>query len=191
MIQIIFLALTVLFTSVTIKAQNIQTAQQTPREEKTKILLEDLLKTYDLTSYTFTRDIQIEEKVISHSHPILTLNTRYLEDPPRLLATYLHEQIHWHLMEKNSVESYIQEVKAKYPKLPVGRDEGGALDEYSSYLHMAVCTLELQALDSFLGKNEAEILFRTDLVYPALKKIIVSDRSFFEDLITKHKLTIK
>src|SRR5262245_43386378 len=70
-------------------------------EAQTKAQLERLLKFYDLSKWIFTRSVVIDEKSIPHSHPILTLHTRHLKDDELLLSTFVHEQIHWFLAQKN------------------------------------------------------------------------------------------
>ena len=56
-----------------------------------------LLARYDVSRWRFTSAVAIADKAIPHSHPILTLSTRHLDDDGLLLATYLHEQLHWFL----------------------------------------------------------------------------------------------
>src|SRR5690242_10916965 len=71
----------------------------TPLEERGRDQLRRLLRTYDLHKWLFTRDILIQSGVIPHSHPVLTLNTRYLVDDTAELATFVHEQLHWFLTD--------------------------------------------------------------------------------------------
>ena len=65
-------------------------------EAQTKEQLEVLLQRHDVSKWLFTRKILIEDNVIPHSHPVLTLSTRDRGDV--LLATFVHEQIHWFLV---------------------------------------------------------------------------------------------
>ncbi|NJM35541.1 MAG: bifunctional phosphoribosylaminoimidazolecarboxamide formyltransferase/IMP cyclohydrolase [Rhodomicrobium sp.] len=48
------------------------------------------------------RAVRIQSRVIPHSHPVLTLNTQYVEDDTAQTATFLHEQFHWFLGERRS-----------------------------------------------------------------------------------------
>jgi hypothetical protein len=68
-------------------------AHGTPREVETSQCLLGLTYRHNLSPYTFTRLIRIEQGVVPHSHPVLTLNTLYRHAPELLRATYLHEQI--------------------------------------------------------------------------------------------------
>lgn len=47
----------------------------TPREQQTKDQLLQLLEQYSLDKWLYTEQVQIKERTIPHSHPILTLNT--------------------------------------------------------------------------------------------------------------------
>ena len=67
--------------------------------------LRRILATYDLSPW-MTRRMGIQSRAIPHSHPVLTLNTRYLDNDT----------------------------------LQAARDEN------STYLHLLVCTLELDAV---------------------------------------------
>jgi hypothetical protein len=68
-------------------------ATGSPREALTEQQLRRLLREYAVWDWIFTYDIRIETRVIPHSHPTLTLNTRYLDDDDRLMATFVHEQL--------------------------------------------------------------------------------------------------
>lgn len=48
-------------------------------------LLEQVLDSYDLSKYTFTRKVVIEEGTINHAFPVLTLNVRFARSPDELL----------------------------------------------------------------------------------------------------------
>lgn len=43
----------------------------------------------------FNAGFRIEANAVAHSHPVLTLNTCHLDDDHKLLATFIHEQLHW------------------------------------------------------------------------------------------------
>src|SRR5687768_11798227 len=75
-------------------------ANSTPAEQQTRDQLERLLKTYDLSKWIITRSVMIDEKTaIPHSHPVLTLNTRHVKDDELMLSTFVHEQMHWFLIQ--------------------------------------------------------------------------------------------
>lgn len=69
-----------------------------PREEAVRHELIELLRQHKVSGWTFTGEMIIEQGVTLHSHPSLTLNTR--SDGDELLASYLHEQMHWLLVDR-------------------------------------------------------------------------------------------
>src|SRR5688572_24621752 len=127
--------------SLAVAAQKIEISlkNNTPAEAKTKVQLERLIAAHDLSKWTFIRKVEIDEKAIPHSHPVLTLNTRHIKDDELLLSTYVHEQIHWHLVNlSKETDEAIKELRVLFPKVPAG-PPGGARDENSTYLHLLVC----------------------------------------------------
>jgi hypothetical protein len=50
-------------------------AHGTEAEAQTRDQLQRLLKTYDLSTWTWTRKVLIDQDAIPHSHPVLTLHT--------------------------------------------------------------------------------------------------------------------
>ena len=84
------LAASLAFASDTV---DIQTAHRSVREIQEKAELEQLLKKYDLTKYTFTRTVVIEERAMNHAFPTLTLNVHFLGSDDELLSSFLHEQL--------------------------------------------------------------------------------------------------
>jgi hypothetical protein len=155
----ILLPFTIVLLSITSNAQDkldISLKSGSQSEIQTKEQLQRLYKTYDLSKWIFTKSILIDEKSIPHSHPILTLHTRHLKDDDLLLSTFVHEQLHWFLVQKDKeTKEAIKEVRALFPKVPVGFPEG-ARDEESTYLHLLVNYLEYRADRELLGELRAK-----------------------------------
>src|SRR4030095_7919949 len=89
---------------------------------------------------------------------VLTLNTRYLDDDTAQLATFVHEQLHWLLtdhVERAKTNAALTELRALYPTVPTAPPEGDPMGERSTYLHLIVCMLELQALTELLDEPRA------------------------------------
>src|SRR6185295_14474693 len=153
------LLLSIIFLSISVYAQSkieISLKNNTQAEIKTKEQLLKLLKNYDLSKWTFTKTIMIDEKSIPHSHPVLTLSTRHLKDDELLLSTFVHEQLHWYLASKSKeTEDAYSELRAMFPKVPAGFPQG-ANDEESTYKHILVCYLEYQAVKELLGELKAK-----------------------------------
>ncbi len=133
----------------------IELASSTPLEQRAREQLQRLLGTYDLRPWLFTRTVRIESRVIPHSHPVLTLNTRYLDNDTAQVATFLHEQLHWFLTARpEATDSAISDLRQEYPAVPSAPPEG-ARDEESTYLHLLVCALELEAVGRVFGEPVA------------------------------------
>ena len=127
----------------------------TKGEQQTRDQLQRLIKTYDVAKWTFTRSILIDEEVIPHSHPVLTLSTRHLKDDELLLSTFVHEQAHWFLTQNHkATEDAKKELRVMFPKVPIKPPEG-ASDEESTYLHLIVIYLEYRADRELLGELKA------------------------------------
>ena len=71
----------------------IKTKHGNPLEERKRDQIERLATQFDLSKYTLTRDIMIEQSVIRHSMPELTLNPRLLDDDDRALSAYIPEKV--------------------------------------------------------------------------------------------------
>lgn len=159
-------------------------------ETKAKVDFENLLKKYDVSRYLFTKKVQIEDGVIPHSHPVLTLNTRYIDQPIKQLTTFLHEQIHWWVSENDDgVSAAIAEFRKRYPKIPTERREI-ARNEYSTYLHLVVCYLELVAMRDVAGEETAAEAF--DWLkghhYRWIYRTVLQDEASIAEVVKRHGL---
>ena len=72
-------------------AVEITLARGLPAEDSARAQVYRLLRTYDLRPWLFTRQLRIERGAIPHSHPVLTLNTRYLDHDVGQLSAFIHE----------------------------------------------------------------------------------------------------
>lgn len=149
-----------------------------------------LMKDYNLEPFLYTKIINIQSKIIPHSHPILTLNTRNAESPEKILSTWLHEEFHWwEEMNHENVERAIADFKVMYPTLP---QSGGARNEYSTYLHLSVCYLEFKAVSFYLGEKRAREIIKesaeVDKIYTWIYTQILEKTSDIEAVIKKNNL---
>lgn len=171
-----------------------RTENNHPDEVATVKVLEQLLKDYNVTKWIFTQEVLIDKNSIPHSHPVLTLHTRNLTDQTGelgLLATFIHEQIHWHLVAKEvNTEAAIQKLRKKYKNVPV-RGSAGARDEYSTYLHLIVCSLEYRGMAELTDVEKAKALMESKSYYTWVYKTILEDERYLRKLIKKHHLEIK
>ncbi len=125
------------------------------REAQARQELLALHQKYNLERWIFTREVIVESGAIPHSHPVLTVNTRYLGDEIGALSAYLHEQLHWYAVENEAaVDAAIADLEEIFPDAPVGGADG-ARDKNSTYLHLIVCMLEFDALTELFGEAAA------------------------------------
>ncbi len=135
-------------------------------EQRAKEQLIRLLATYDIDHWIFTREIRIESMTIPHSHPVLTLSTGLPDDDDHAISTFLHEQFHWYANEIDSItDAAKEEFAERFPNAPAGSDDGGARDLNSTYLHLVVCDLELQAMTILVGEERARAVLESNTHY--------------------------
>jgi hypothetical protein len=135
----------------------IRTSTTATRELQGRDQLRRLLRDYPLKPYLFTKEVVIQSGVIPHSHPVLTLNTRYLDNDIAQLATFVHEQFHWFFDEHvgdNVIDAAVAELRTIFPNAPDSPPEG-ARGSRSTYMHLMVCTMEFEALASLVGRDRA------------------------------------
>ncbi len=162
----------------------------TEKERQTQEQLLRLFERYPLDKWRYTEKVRIEEGVIPHSHPVLTLNTRHIDDPEQLLGTYIHEQIHWFcsLAEKNEqLWLAMEEFREMYPGLPVKLPEGCG-DEISNYLHFPVNYLECLGLSELLGATEARKVIGRITHYTKIYELVLKDNQRIGEVITRYGL---
>jgi hypothetical protein len=156
-------------------------------EELTRDQLVQLLRDYDLARWRFTDDVRIEEGAISHSHPALTLNTRYLDDDELLLADYVHEQLHWFSKDGTGrVAAAMQELEQLYPDLPVEFPAGSG-DRFGTYLHLVICFLEYSALIELIGAQKARETMAQRHVYTAIYETVVRESNRIGAVVGRHR----
>ena len=170
---------------------SIRTAHHGPREEQTADQLRKLLDSYDLTKYTFTRDVLIDRGVMNHAFPALTLNVRFADAPDDLLSSYIHEQLHWYLREHDSQQkAAIDELRRMYPTAPVGLPEG-AETAYSTYGHLVDCYLEIEADRQLIGPERTMKTIRNKGHYTWIYETIFRDEPRIASVVDEHQLRLR
>jgi hypothetical protein len=144
----------------------------------------------ELARYEYTRHVRIVPASATYSHPILTLGTRFAESEDHLLATYLHEQMHWYLWrlggpDHDPVLPFFDELVRRYPKAPT-RLPDGARNYEQTYVHLVVCWLELHAVAEFIGWDRAAALAETNYGYRWIYRTVVRDREALGQLFESH-----
>jgi hypothetical protein len=160
------------------------------QETATREQLQRLLRDHDVSRWIFTTSIVVDETAIPHSHPVLTLSTRHLRDNELLLSTFVHEQLHWFLVERGKqTDNAIEELRSIFPTVPARPPEGAA-DEHSTYLHLLVCYLEYRADQELLGelKTRQVMEFWATDHYTWVYKAVLERPRDIAAIISKHKL---
>jgi len=170
---------------------SIQLAHHSGREMQTAQALKQILASYDLKKYLFTRDVVIEERGMNHAFPRLTLNVRFADSPDELLSSFVHEQLHWHLRERDAEQkAAIAELRQMYPNAPVGLPEA-AETAYSTYGHLVDCYLEIQADRELLGPQRADEVIRNKPWYTWIYKTVLRDEARIRGVVEEHGLEVK
>jgi len=146
--------------------------------ERARDMLLALRSRHDLARFEYTHEVRIAPTEIPHSHPKLTLNT-WVRDDVTMLATYLHEQMHWYLTWFSHARApQWQEVfgrlRARYPTVPIGGADG-AKDEFSVYLHLIVKWLEVEAVSQFVERERVVQHARALPFYRWMYQTVVDD----------------
>jgi hypothetical protein len=138
---------------------------------------------HDLSRFEYTRHVRIVPGGPTYSHPILTLGTRFTDTEDQLLATYLHEQMHWYLNllggpDVDPIAPFFNELVRRYPMAPTRLPEG-ARNYDQTYAHLVVNYLELEATAQFIGRDRATALADTNYGYRWIYRTVIKD---WEDL---------
>jgi hypothetical protein len=160
--------------------------------QRIRDLLAALRRRHDLSRFEFTRHVRIVPAGPTHSHPILTLGTRFAETEDLLLATYLHEQMHWYLWrfggpDYDPIAPFFDELVRRYPMAPIKLPEGARSYE-QTYVHLVVCWLEVEALTQLIGSERAHAIADTQWGYRWIYRTAIADREPLRALLAAHGL---
>lgn len=162
----------------------------TASEVETRDQLQRLLSAYDLSDWVWTSKVSIEDGAIPHSHPVLTLSSRHVNDDLLLLSTFVHEEYHWYETEHpRETSAAIEDLRQKYPGLPVGGVDA-ASDEGSSYLHVIVCYAEWQKMKALVGAERARqiMTFWAGDHYRAIYRLVLDNEPAVREVVNRHNL---
>jgi hypothetical protein len=189
MIRTLLLVLVFTGTALAQKVK-VDVASGSARELETKKRLEEVLTSYDLSKYTFTDRVIIEEGATNHAFPVLTLHVSF-PGPYQLLSSYIHEQIHWYQRaHQDRQQSAVQELKRMYPKVVVGLPESANTAE-SVYGHLVTCYLEIQADRRLMGPQRAAMVINSKRNYTWIYQTILRDEKQIAAVIARHQLEIR
>ena len=153
-------------------------------------LLAALRKRHDLARFEYTHLVQIQPAGATHSHPVLTLGTRFAETEDLLLSTYLHEQMHWYLWrlggpDHDPIAPFFDELVRRYPQAPT-RLPDGARSYEQTYLHLVVCWLEVAAATELIGRQRAAEIANAPWGYRWIYRTAIADWEALGSLFTEH-----
>lgn len=176
-------------------AVRIRVASGSEEQKKYQGRLLKVVKRYGgLNRWLFTREVLIDDSTFSRSHPVLTLGAKSpsVKTNSELLSVFLHEQMHWYLSQHpDELRLAMEDLRKSYPTVKVGREEGGARNEESSYLHLLVCFLEVEALTELLDRRRALGLILKKPYYTWIYRMVASDHSRLKKLIERRGLSIR
>ena len=176
---------------------DITLVNESESERQLEEMLLVLFDRYGLEKWLYTEQVNLEDGATPHSHPVLTLTPRtqrtdYGADLERLLAVYIHEQLHWFLMLEDPTrdrERLHAELRNRYPNLPVGFPDG-CRSEFSNCVHIMVNVFEYRALRDLLGDDQARAVIEGHPSYRAIYEIVLRDYAGLEHLFTDYGLTL-
>jgi len=150
------------------------------KKDEARQQLRRILSAYTLDPWIVTQEVRIEAGVDPHSHPILTLNTRYLDDDEMQLSIFLHEQAHWFVSrsvrpfppeDDEEPQAVIKDLRALYPHPPSAAD-------YGAFVHLLVGWIELDAMAELIGEQEARQLLKRKIEQVAEAPLSEADREY-------------
>jgi hypothetical protein len=147
--------------------------------KRVRLGLHALRRRHDLTPYEYTNRIRVVPAGETHSHPILTLGTRFTETEDQLLAVYLHEQMHWYLyhlggIDTDPIEPFFDDLVRRYPHAPTHLPEGARTYD-QTYAHLVINWLELHVVAEFIGRERAFALAETIYGYRWIYRTVIRD----------------
>lgn len=159
--------------------------------ERVRDLLFRLRKDFDLAPFEYCRNVRIAPLEIPFSHPEITLNS-WTNDKLALLASYLHEQMHWYVTwfshaHADAWRDIFARLRECYPQVPA-RGPDGALDEYSTYLHLVVNWLEIEATGRFFDRERVSAHVRALPYYRWIYRTVTDDWQSLAALYGEHAL---
>lgn len=160
--------------------------------ERVKSWLKALRQRHDLSRFEYTRHVRVIPASSTYSHPILTLGTRFTETEDHLLATYLHEQMHWYLYllggpDHDPIAPFFDELVRRYPDAPTQLPEG-ARNYEQTYAHLVVNWLELHAVSQYIGMPRAAALAETQYGYRWIYRTVLKDWDALGALYREHAI---
>lgn len=149
-----------------------------------------LAQVYDLGPFLYTKKINITSDKNSQSHPVLTLSSRFAENPNKALSLWLHGEFHWWATQNpDKMRAAIKDLEKVWPQVPL---EGISRLKVSTYSHLIICWLEHEALNFYLGSSSArsvlEGFIKKDKLYPWANSQVLNNGHVIRNIVQRHAL---
>lgn len=172
----------------------IETRHGSEAEKRTRQLLLDVMAGHDLDRFTFTNRVVVDETAIPHSHPVLTMSTRFMvRSVDGALSDYLHEQLHWFVSSHRRASRAVnREWRRHFGTVPRAAG-GGAKTRRSTLLHLTVNWLEQNALADVVGSDRATVVLNAKVeghVYPWCYQQVRDHGEVIGETLRMHSLTV-
>ena len=159
--------------------------------ERVRDMLAGLRRRFDLAPLEYSRRVRIAPLEIPHSHPVITLNT-FVSDELGVLSTYLHEQMLWYVTWYGQAcpapwRALMQALRERYRAVPADPPEA-APDEFSTYVHLMINWLEIDATARFIARDKIVGLARARPFYRWIYRTVIADWDDLAGLYAAHKL---
>jgi hypothetical protein len=146
--------------------------------EHVRDMLRDARTRFDLARFEYCKQVRIAPTEIPYSHPRITLNT-WVRDDLGLLSVYLHEQMHWYVTWYSHVRApqwrkLFERLRERYPSVPAA-EAGGGNDAFSTYLHLLVNWLEVEAVSQFIDRDRVVSHVRALHFYRWIYQTVIDD----------------
>lgn len=169
---------------------NIIQKNPTAETQMVREAIMDLALDYDLETFIITKAIVIDSKDTTHSHPVLTLDTRFARNRERLLSQLIHEELHWWLeAHQQDLEKAMPDMKKAFKGAPQIR---GAKDPNSTYKHLIICWMEYMAITKYMGEDTAKSNLKyfteNEDRYPWIYPTVLKEPRKIQEILAKHRL---
>jgi hypothetical protein len=165
-------------------------ANDSPREQRARTMLDQMLAEHDVKKYVFTNRVIIEQGATNHAFPVLTMNPHVGATADSILSTFLHEQLHWHLRNQGPrMQQAVNELRRLYPRVPVGLPDA-AENEYSTYAHLIDCYLEIVADREVMGGERTDAIVRAKPWYFWIYSTVLKDERQIAAIVDRYQLRV-
>ena len=152
-------------------------------EREVAEIIKELLSKYNIP--IFTKKIMVESKVIPHSHPILTLNTR-TRDSVELLRILVHEQFHWFAQSNPSYDEAIDCLKEHHEDNGECNVTGGHPNSF--WEHIIVCFNTRKVLEELLSSDDLNHAYSVGYQYTKTEKLVKDNFNQIAEKLVKYNM---